>query len=562
MEYVAFLAVIVLVVAVIMITGIAEEKKVKQAIRDRMKKQYGKYSEKKYADGRMESIVSAVRYDEKGGDFFAIDDITWNDLEMDRLFRAIDFTRSAAGEEALYRWLRMPLFDEEKLLLREKHFEFFEKSERDRLDYLLFMGDVGRTGKYSIYDYLDYLDVLPEKSCLFTKLLDVLLILCLILGLAVHAGFFVPFVGILLYNCFTYTKEKKEIEPYLTTFSYFIRLLDSVKKIDGMSREFRQEFAGEIEKIKKEKGEFSSFKRLSFLAMDDGISTAPMEIGRLILSYLNLIFHLDLMKLYSMLHVVKEKKHFLIAMLRGMGEIEACISVVYARAAFDEYTVPRFVEKTEKEGVCYEAEDLFHPLIEHPVKNSLRQTRGMLLTGSNASGKSTFLKAVAVNALLAQTIHTVCAKAYKSNFFRIYSSMALRDNLLQGESYFIVEIKSIKRIFDGVEEKGAPVLCTIDEVLRGTNTAERIGASTELLKALAKKGALCFAATHDLELTTLLEGEMDNYHFAEMVEGTDIAFPYLLTKGGAKGRNAIKLLKAFGFDEELVEKAEKLAGGF
>lgn len=562
MEYVAFLAVIVLVVAVIMITGIAEEKKVKQAIRDRMKKQYGKYSEKKYADGRMESIVSAVRYDEKEGDFFAIDDITWNDLEMDRLFRAIDFTRSAAGEEALYRWLRMPLFDEEKLLLREKHFEFFEKSERDRLDYLLFMGDVGRTGKYSIYDYLDYLDVLPEKSCLFTKLLDVLLILCLILGLAVHAGFFVPFVGILLYNCFTYTKEKKEIEPYLTTFSYFIRLLDSVKKIDGMSREFRQEFAGEIEKIKKEKGEFSSFKRLSFLAMDDGISTAPMEIGRLILSYLNLIFHLDLMKLYSMLHVVKEKKHFLIAMLRGMGEIEACISVVYARAAFDEYTVPRFVEKTEKEGVCYEAEDLFHPLIEHPVKNSLRQTRGMLLTGSNASGKSTFLKAVAVNALLAQTIHTVCAKAYKSNFFRIYSSMALRDNLLQGESYFIVEIKSIKRIFDGVEEKGAPVLCTIDEVLRGTNTAERIGASTELLKALAKKGALCFAATHDLELTTLLEGEMDNYHFAEMVEGTDIAFPYLLTKGGAKGRNAIKLLKAFGFDEELVEKAEKLAGGF
>lgn len=562
MEYVAFLAVIVLVVAVIMITGIAEEKKVKQAIRDRMKKQYGKYSEKKYADGRMESIVSAVRYDEKGGDFFAIDDITWNDLEMDRLFRAIDFTRSAAGEEALYRWLRMPLFDEEKLLLREKHFEFFEKSERDRLDYLLFMGDVGRTGKYSIYDYLDYLDVLPEKSCLFTKLLDVLLILCLILGLAVHAGFFVPFVGILLYNCFTYTKEKKEIEPYLTTFSYFIRLLDSVKKIDGMSREFRQEFAGEIEKIKKEKGEFSSFKRLSFLAMDDGISTAPMEIGRLILSYLNLIFHLDLMKLYSMLHVVKEKKHFLIAMLRGMGEIEACISVVYARAAFDEYTVPCFVEKTEKEGVCYEAEDLFHPLIEHPVKNSLRQTRGMLLTGSNASGKSTFLKAVAVNALLAQTIHTVCAKAYKSNFFRIYSSMALRDNLLQGESYFIVEIKSIKRIFDGVEEKGAPVLCTIDEVLRGTNTAERIGASTELLKTLAKKGALCFAATHDLELTTLLEGEMDNYHFAEMVEGTDIAFPYLLTKGGAKGRNAIKLLKAFGFDEELVEKAEKLAGGF
>lgn len=562
MEYIAFLAAIILIVAVIMLTGIMDEKKSKQMLREKLKKQYGKYSEKKYADGRMESIVSAVRYGENAKDAFVIDDITWNDLEMDRLFTSIDYTRSAAGEEALYRWLRMPVFDEKVLNLREKHFRFFGEHEKDRLDYLLFMGDVGRTGKYSVYDYLDYLDALKENNCLFTKLLDVSIIICLILGLAVHAYFFIPFALMLAYNCFTYTKQKKEIEPYLTTFSYFIRILDSVKKFDGMSREFKEEFSEEIGKIKKEKAEFASFKRLSFLAMDNNTGTAAMELSRLILAYLNLIFHLDLIKLYSMLHVVREKKNFLIGLLLGMGEIEACISVVYARAAFDEYTIPCFVEKTQKGEALYEAEDLFHPLIEHPVKNSLCQKRGMLLTGSNASGKSTFLKAVALNALLAQTIHTVCAKSYKGNYFRIYSSMALRDSLLQGESYFIVEIKSIKRIFDGVEEEGAPVLCTIDEVLRGTNTAERIGASTELLKALAKKGALCFAATHDLELTTLLEEEMDNYHFEEMVEGTDIAFPYLLTEGGAKGRNAIKLLRAFGFEEELVEKAEKLAGGF
>lgn len=559
MEYIAFLAVIILIVLVIMLTGMMDEKRSKQMLREKLKKQYGQYSQKKYADGRMESIVSAVRYGENAKEAFVIDDITWNDLEMDRLFTAIDYTRSAAGEEALYRWLRMPVFDEEVLNLRERHFRFFEDHEKDRLDYLLFMGDVGRTGKYSVYDYLDYLDALKENNCFFTKLLDAAIIICLILGLAVHTYFFIPFAVMLAYHCFTYTKQKKEIEPYLTTFSYFIRILDSVKKFDGMSREFKEEFSEEIEEIKKEKAEFNSFKRLSFLAMDNNAGTAGMELSRLILAYLNLIFHLDLIKLYSMLHVVKEKKNFLIGLLLGMGEIEACISVVYARAAFDEYTIPCFAEKGKK---LYEAEDLFHPLIEHPVKNSLHQIRGMLLTGSNASGKSTFLKAVAINALLAQTIHTACAKSYKSNYFRIYSSMALRDSLLQGESYFIVEIKSIKRIFDGVEEEGTPVLCTIDEVLRGTNTAERIGASTELLKALARKGALCFAATHDLELTTLLEREMDNYHFEEMVEGADITFPYVLTKGGAKGRNAIKLLKAFGFDEELVKKAEKLAGGF
>lgn len=562
MEYLAFLAAIIFIVGIIMLTGIVDEKNTKKRLREKLRKQYGQYSSKKYADGRMESIVSAVRYGENAKDAFVVDDITWNDLEMDRLFAAIDYTRSAAGEEALYRWLRMPVFDEEILKRREKHFLFFGDHEEDRLDYMLFMGDVGRTGKYSVYDYLDYLDALKEKSCLMTKLLDAAMVVCLILGLAVHGGFLVPFAVILAYHCFSYTKQKMEIEPYLTTFSYFIRILDSVKNFDGMSREFREEFSEEIEKIKKEKAEFASFKRLSFLAMDANNGSVAMDLGRLILSYLNLVFHLDLIKLYSMLHVVKEKKHFLTELLLGMGEIEACVSVSYARAAFDEYTVPDFVKKAQKGELLYEAEDLFHPLIEHPVKNSLCQRRGMLLTGSNASGKSTFLKAAAINALLAQTIHTVCAKRYRGSFFRIYSSMALRDSLSQGESYFIVEIKSLKRIFDGVKEEGAPVLCTIDEVLRGTNTAERIGASTELLKALGAKGALCFAATHDLELTALLEEVMDNYHFEEMVEGRDIVFPYILSKGGAKGRNALKLLKAFGFEEELVERAEKLAGGF
>lgn len=558
MEYAAFLAVIVLLIFIFMLTGKMEEKRARQFLRNRLQKQYGTYSDKQYADGRMESIGSAVRC---GEERFLIDDITWNDLEMDRVFRAIDFTRSSAGEEALYCWLRMPEFDEKVLKERERHFQFFSTHEKDRLDYLIFMSQVGRTGKYSVYDYLDYLDALPEKNCLVTKVLDILMIVCLVLGIAVNGYFFLPFACLMLYHAFTYMKQKKEIEPYLTTFSYFIRILDSVKGFQQMSGEFQREFANEIAGIKKERAAFASFRRWSFLALDDGRSSSPMDITKIILTYLNGMFHLDLLKLYSMLRVVKEKKQILIKLLRDMGEIESCISVAYARAAFGEYTEPEFVADTGNGG-SLEAEDLYHPLVENPVKNSFCQKRGMLLTGSNASGKSTFLKAVALNALLAQTIHTVCAGKYKGNYFRIYSSMALRDSLQQGESYFIVEIKSMKRIFDAAEDGGAPVLCTIDEVLRGTNTAERIGASTELLKALTEKGVMCFAATHDLELTTLLCGEMDNYHFEEMVDGKDIKFPYRLIKGCATGRNAIKLLGAFGFDEELVNRAEKLAGGF
>lgn len=557
MEYAAFLAVVAGLLFIFILTGKMEEKKARQFLRNRLQKQYGTYSDKQYADGRMESMKSGIRCAEER---FRIDDITWNDLEMDRVFRTIDFTRSSAGEEALYRWLRIPEFDGQALSEREKHFRFFETHEKDRLDYLMLMSEVGRTGKYSVYDYLDYLEALPEKNCLITKVLDVLMTACLVLGIAVNGYFFVPAVGLLLYHMLTYMQQKKEVEPYLMTFSYFVRILDSVKKLHRMSDGFQQEFEKEIAQIQREKAELAAFRRFSFLALDYDAGSTPMDITRIILSYFNMIFHLDLLKLYSMLHVIKEKKQMLIMLLRHMGEIESCISVVYARAAFGEYTEPKLIQQRQDE-ICMETEEMFHPLLQDPVKNSFCQRRGMLLTGSNASGKSTFLKTVALNALFAQTIHTVCARTYRAGYFRIYSSMALRDSLQQGESYFIVEIKSMKRIFDAAEKEGAPVLCTIDEILRGTNTAERIGAGTELLKALCRKGVLCFAATHDLELTVLLKEDMDNYHFEEWVKGKEIQFPYQLTEGCATGRNAIKLLGALGFDQELVQRAEKLAGG-
>lgn len=210
----------------------------------------------------------------------------------------------------------------------------------------------------------------------------------------------------------------------------------------------------------------------------------------------------------------------------------------------------------------YEAEGLYHPLLESPVTNSIRANRSVLLTGSNASGKSTFLKSVAMGALLAQTVHTVPAKTYRASYFQILSSMALRDNMQGNESYFIVEIKSLKRIYEAAK---APVctLCFVDEVLRGTNTVERIAASREVLAGLANSGrTICFAATHDIELTYLLEKDCDNYHFEETVTDDKVEFDYLLHEGRATSRNAIKLLRMLGYPQEVIERAEASAEQF
>jgi DNA mismatch repair ATPase MutS len=192
-------------------------------------------------------------------------------------------------------------------------------------------------------------------------------------------------------------------------------------------------------------------------------------------------------------------------------------------------------------------------MISKPVVNDLCEEKSVLLTGSNASGKSTFLKTIAINAILAQTINTCTAKKYEAGFFKVYTSMSLRDDLLKNDSYFMVEIKAIKRIIDEMNED-IPILCFVDEVLRGTNTIERISASSHILKYISGGNAFCFAATHDIELTNILEDVYSNYHFTEKVVEDDVIFNYKLNKGKATSKNAIKLLRLLKISHETILK--------
>ena len=208
-----------------------------------------------------------------------------------------------------------------------------------------------------------------------------------------------------------------------------------------------------------------------------------------------------------------------------------------------------------------EVEDLYHPLLSEAVANSFSVEGGTLVTGSNASGKSTFLKNVAMNAILAQTIGVCTCSSYQAPFFKVMTSMSLRDNIESGESYFIVEIKSLKRILDA-SKKPEPLLCVIDEVLRGTNTIERIAASSRILAKLDQKWILSFAATHDIELSYILEHRYANYHFEEEVKEKEVVFSYILKKGRATSRNAIKLLNMLEYDPEIVADAAKAASDF
>jgi DNA mismatch repair ATPase MutS len=136
--------------------------------------------------------------------------------------------------------------------------------------------------------------------------------------------------------------------------------------------------------------------------------------------------------------------------------------------------------------------------------------------------------------------------------------MAVKDDVLSGESYYIREIKYLKRMTE-LCSQGSLLFLAIDEILKGTNTKERIAASKAVLDYFSKQHCMLMVATHDLELAKAFDKTYDNYHFAEVIGTQDVRFDYELHKGISNSSNAIKLLSAIGFPKQIIDMAQSEA---
>ena len=552
MEYVIFAAALAGVLAVLMLMGYLDHKREEKRFIRRLHEEYGVLPDREY---KWEQFQNISHYFLKHKEGFCIDDITWSDLNMDEVFMQMNHTWSAAGEEYLYYLLRKPCTDREELQKREEIIEFFRNNQDERVAAQVVFSKLGRCGKFSIYDYLDYLDDLGKRSNLPHYLSLALAVWSVVVMFTSLPMGLVMLVCVLIYNNVTYFKSQKEIEPYIVSFGYVFRLLDAV---DAFKDSPIPPLKKELEELKAYRNRMKLFKAGAYIVMSGARMTGgagnPLDM---LLDFLRMGFHLDLIKFNQMLAEVRKHINEIDGMITIMGRVEALIAIGAYRESHS-YCVPEFVS-----GKKIMAEGMYHPLIEDPVPNNIRTDKSVLITGSNASGKSTFLKTMAINAIFAQTIHTCLAERYVTGMFRVCSSMSLRDDVQGGSSYYMVEIKALKRILDLLSDgEEYPVLCFVDEVLRGTNTVERIAASTEILRSMAQKSCICFAATHDIELTHLLEGIYSNYHFEEEIKDNDILFSYKILNGRATTRNAIRLLGIMGYDEGIIREAEERANTF
>jgi DNA mismatch repair ATPase MutS len=271
------------------------------------------------------------------------------------------------------------------------------------------------------------------------------------------------------------------------------------------------------------------------------------RINMLVPIFLNSLFMYDIQCLLALESWKAINKHRFNDWIHCVGTIESLNSL--ATFAFNN---PAFIYPSViTDKLSIHGTQLAHPLIpaKERVANDFRvgfEEQLILVTGSNMSGKTTFLRTLGVNQILAQCGAPVCAASYSFMPVVIQSSIRVSDSLQEHTSYFMAELKRLQQIIRYLQQNEAPALILIDEILRGTNSEDKTHGSEQFIKKLLHYRCLTLFATHDLALSRLeqeLPGKVNNYCFESIIKDGDLLFDYTLQRGVAKNRNASFLMQ-------------------
>jgi hypothetical protein len=243
--------------------------------------------------------------------------------------------------------------------------------------------------------------------------------------------------------------------------------------------------------------------------------------------------------------------------LEVIGEVEALASLAGYAHDHPEHAWPTFSETP-----AFRAAGLGHPILDPRalVRNDVA-LRGpgtaLLVTGSNMSGKSTLLRSMGVNAVLAMTGAPVVANELVTSTFEVRTSMWAKDSLAKGVSHFYAELQKLKRVVDGIGRE-RPLFFLLDEILQGTNSRERVIGARSVLRHLLERQAMGAVSTHDVGLLDLppeLDARLDKVHFEEQVQEKNgksvMSFDHRLRQGVVRSTNALRLMKLVGIDVDL-----------
>lgn len=322
-------------------------------------------------------------------------------------------------------------------------------------------------------------------------------------------------------------------QSILDQYAAILKLFSGVDKANAPLLQREQATAAEAHQ---------AIKKLSRLS-----GLFDQRINMLVLIFLNGFFLYDLQCMWALENWKAANKDRFAKWIDCVGTIET----LNALATFAFNNPAYYWPAINTSGVSIAGKGLAHPLIPAAdcVANDFTigvQERLVLVTGSNMSGKTTFLRTVGVNLLLAQCGAPVCATGFSFTPMNILSSIRVSDSLQEHTSYFMAELKRLKQIIHHIQEHDTPALVLIDEILRGTNSEDKTHGSEMFIKKLLQYNCLTMFATHDLSLSVLekeLPGKLNNYCFESIIRDGELIFDYTLQRGVAKNRNASFLMQ-------------------
>jgi len=482
-----------------------------------------------------------------------VDDITWNDLEMDEVFLHINQAKSFIGEQVLYHRLH-EVGTEWDWNFFEEQMTYLSENEDTRIKIEKKMSAIGkREEDYHLPTFLMHTELWKIGNSIWLHVLQVLLAVFLAGSIFCKQEMWgAGLVGIAVVNLMVYLKVKQQYEVYLFSvgslrdiIKFGKWMLDNEKCRKLMTVEL-ESVIGELHALSKKMMGWQSRKYASMTG----------DITAMLQDYLLGITLVDVAAFNHIMKLIHSKQDKVLLLYEFVGQMDMLLSVAAYRNRLEVWCEPKIGNADEI--VC---KGMAHPLLENPVRNDFTLEQRAMITGANASGKSTFMKAVAINAILAQTIHTCVAEYFVLPRLYVMTSMALRDDILTGESYYIREVKYLKRML-GEKKENMATLCVIDEILKGTNTQERLSASSAILSYLAGTEHFVLIATHDMELVQDMQEKYEQYYFESQITEDDIRFDYCIRKGIGGKSNAIALLELLDFPKEIIDVAKRKMRGF
>jgi hypothetical protein len=321
-----------------------------------------------------------------------------------------------------------------------------------------------------------------------------------------------------------------------------------LKQYAHILNEFEKIDAGDSEILKS----YQKIAAQAHSAIDDLSkisSRIDQRLNLFLITIVNPIFLYDIQNMFALESWKMKHQNNLKNWIQLVGEIEKMNSYAFYTFNNPYNTYPNLLD-----GVMQiNATKLSHPLIniEKSIPNDINigdTNKLLLITGSNMSGKTTFLRTVGVNLILAQVGLPVCAQSFSFTPMQIFSSIRISDSLQESTSYFMAELKKLSTIKLGVQNKKSS-LVLIDEILRGTNSEDKYFGSAQFVKEMIALDCITLFATHDLklsELETEFPNLVSNYCFESVIENDELIFSYKIQRGVAKNRNASFLMKKMG----------------